>query len=1184
MEVTHEIYSWLKRKNIVSHNYKELNGKVKLTEDDTLKIELGYILPLLNVALPGKLLKDSELKKINSSASRLYNWNLLLQPLDELGITVNSDAKALIVAGDRMQILDVIESLYNILERKSSFKKIKASENGALLLNNIDENSSLQETESFLEFLILTFCKCFKLSPRVSAGLLVQKIEYLTKLIINGLKGDFIPILEWYDLILNSFAQILHLTESEQSSIQLLFTCLKPGIKSKNPEVKIKSVEIMQFFHNKYKTFENICWEWFFDQSDIIKDCFELILSQIENYLIFFQLLFDFSKKHLSEVFTIKLTEHCKNNALYINFISILLPDISQAPFAQYFYNQEIIDYWVELSLKESERDLRDNSNRIFFIGFLSDLWCRFPAYIEIQEELANTILGIIKRAARSSSKVLQIMTFGRLFHLLSVFCDLKYSFAPIIYKTLTFFLIEKYSDDNIREFLLNNMKLALNEFSLIPLGILLEPLIKQSLIGKNIKFNIFDFDFYNFISQHPRLTIKDAVLLLDLLGKIFLNDYLYSSLSKISFLIITARFIEFNPVQEFIMRFISISLKLSFTEMTRIDDFNNKIVRKNSLDLIDKIIKFNNEELNQQIREAFQSLISTSITKRIKSKKFQEIFTVLGGPLVEEEVIKPEQSHSVEGSVPKSLLWYSIPRGRAISDIQRIRDKRLDRENKERDNAEKRSLSNLLRKKTLRKQIENRRIELGVRSKLSEDESLTIIKSQELDPSFQIYRINEEIKEDQEMIQIVIKKYSRVNRFLFIKYASSSNKPNINPIITFDKIQDIKEYLYEPGFTKMVREHNISNSMIGTEEIKKIYKFLIAKLKVSSIQYENFPELMYLLSSLIFTRSPYDLSKYPPAIYLESLYESIKNSAENIPKHFFDVYDPGYGDRDVIKSLNAQLEKNIDIMLPMGYKKVLEPILTVEHKAFIGSESQAISLEILDSILMNSIGFHLLMPVVIKSSILRAKGILSLDEAKSISVKYINKPEASFSFSKLSPNMKVHALAISQFSQDISLECAQLVDDLIYSIEKQSASVISKVPKSTKMLTNKITEAKQNKVIEEIFIGQQQEKKRKNREKHIQAKVNKWKEQTEYQSHLENIQKQKELIDNKMKEEKAKEKREKEKFELNDLILKYKIEKLEKEKEKREMKRELSEGRTSLNNKPKHKGTVSMDFSRFKK
>ena len=73
MEVTHEIYSWLKRKNIVSHNYKELNGKVKLTEDDTLKIELGYILPLLNVALPGKLLKDSELKKINSSASRLYN-------------------------------------------------------------------------------------------------------------------------------------------------------------------------------------------------------------------------------------------------------------------------------------------------------------------------------------------------------------------------------------------------------------------------------------------------------------------------------------------------------------------------------------------------------------------------------------------------------------------------------------------------------------------------------------------------------------------------------------------------------------------------------------------------------------------------------------------------------------------------------------------------------------------------------------------------------------------------------------------------------------------------------------------------------------------------------------------------------------------------------------------------------
>ena len=134
----------------------------------------------------------------------------------------------------------------------------------------------------------------------------------------------------------------------------------------------------------------------------------------------------------------------------YLRYMSNLFKDISQQPYNQTFFNQGVIDYWVELAMKEAEINSNNYTNRACCVGFLCDLWSEFPSFIEIQEDIANNILGVVKRSTRTQSYLLQIMAYGRLFHLLSLFSNLKYSFAPIIYKTLTFCLIENYSDSRI--------------------------------------------------------------------------------------------------------------------------------------------------------------------------------------------------------------------------------------------------------------------------------------------------------------------------------------------------------------------------------------------------------------------------------------------------------------------------------------------------------------------------------------------------------------------------------------------------------------------------------------------------------------------------------------------------------------------------------------------------------------
>ena len=71
MEFAYEVYNWLKSEKVIQTTTQETEGKIKLSEQDSSRLELGFILPLLSNA--SKLPKISDLKKVNNSSSRYYN-------------------------------------------------------------------------------------------------------------------------------------------------------------------------------------------------------------------------------------------------------------------------------------------------------------------------------------------------------------------------------------------------------------------------------------------------------------------------------------------------------------------------------------------------------------------------------------------------------------------------------------------------------------------------------------------------------------------------------------------------------------------------------------------------------------------------------------------------------------------------------------------------------------------------------------------------------------------------------------------------------------------------------------------------------------------------------------------------------------------------------------------------------
>ena len=94
------------------------------------------------------------------------------------------------------------------------------------------------------------------------------------------------------------------------------------------------------------------------------------------------------------------------------------------------------------------------------------------------------------------------------MFRLLDKLSVTKNKFAPRIYKTLIFSLVENPNDPTIREMYLTNFKELFINNKKIPVGLLVEPLLRQinQLLSVSFQFKNFDFDFFRFVTNHPKL------------------------------------------------------------------------------------------------------------------------------------------------------------------------------------------------------------------------------------------------------------------------------------------------------------------------------------------------------------------------------------------------------------------------------------------------------------------------------------------------------------------------------------------------------------------------------------------------------------------------------------------------------------------------------------------------------
>ena len=230
--------------------------------------------------------------------------------------------------------------------------------------------------------------------------------------------------------------------------------------------------------------------------------------------------------------------------------------------------NSGALSNWTQIALETLQKgfEIDSISTRIQAISLLTEIWRLYP--LEFQSHI-NDFLNMVKSNFGNKSKLLQTFIINELFSLLTIFLNFhgnQNQTVTMIYNILIGFLIENFSETELRELLIDNF---IESFSSKEAALSQIPLIESlnihlaTLDTKNFRWNIYDFNLMKILAQNENIPIKSALLFMDLQTKIFLNNQTFAKISMKPFMLIFSNNRKNQAIQDFAFKFARTSLGL---------------------------------------------------------------------------------------------------------------------------------------------------------------------------------------------------------------------------------------------------------------------------------------------------------------------------------------------------------------------------------------------------------------------------------------------------------------------------------------------------------------------------------------------------------------------------------------------------------------------------------------------
>lgn len=545
------------------------------------------------------------LKETSTPVAKLYNWNLLLPKLRQQGLDVDQDMKVLIVAGDLEIVVDLLEQLQRATVRRAPASSVDALSGGGSAAADAVPPPKGGAASSTSVAQLLAFCCQQELGVSWGQALaLVRNHRQLARQQMggaHGARGGFVPIVRWYKLVFSHCRLLCTLCARLPEESELALSAVGGGLSSADDEVALWCSRLLCRIAAELaaKGDALALWRWFSKQSGGgASALFDAWRNHPDLHAqgALMPIALHYVGENLLDFVVSVLPRHLSSASTSLSFLLELLPVLASAEGTREFVlGSGTLKHLLSLGLQAATKPQAPPTTRTLALELLASLWTLFTRELQtlpiegavagsgapseltafqdvltlgegargaegeggeglgaaaVPRDAGSLILRELKRGCRDSSLELQLGAHMTLFRLLDEFAAKGHPGAPYLFNVLAFSLIENHHEPTLRPFLARNMQHTLQRQPHIPVGVLLKPLVKQATL---YGYNNTDFDFFLALAKHQRLGLRHALLMMQFLGKVCLNDALHGRVATIPFLVLVERFHESDVLHDFI-------------------------------------------------------------------------------------------------------------------------------------------------------------------------------------------------------------------------------------------------------------------------------------------------------------------------------------------------------------------------------------------------------------------------------------------------------------------------------------------------------------------------------------------------------------------------------------------------------------------------------------------------------
>jgi ribosome biogenesis SPOUT family RNA methylase Rps3 len=254
--------------------------------------------------------------------------------------------------------------------------------------SRINPKTALGKTQKVSEFIVLSLSKHIRLKPENIVQFLVEKSKLLTMVIVSGIKGDYRPIIHFYEDIFTYLENLMKMALSDGSlaTVKSLINTIKPGFVSKSKEIAKWTCRIfskMAYICHKEQILDR-AFEIFIEEGTFIKILLLCIRRHFELKTAVLEVLTEFGKENFVTLFEIHLRANLAEGATYLKFTYEYLEQLFGTPKTwEYIDNNYTVENWIKEIFKYTKFVISNsNETRMYSFYVIIDIWMKYPNFM----------------------------------------------------------------------------------------------------------------------------------------------------------------------------------------------------------------------------------------------------------------------------------------------------------------------------------------------------------------------------------------------------------------------------------------------------------------------------------------------------------------------------------------------------------------------------------------------------------------------------------------------------------------------------------------------------------------------------------------------------------------------------------------------------------------------------------